>query len=41
MPTAASIAGAVYDGGGVRIRDLAITAEKVLGGLRATIESHS
>jgi xanthine dehydrogenase YagR molybdenum-binding subunit len=31
---AAAIANAVYDATGVRIRDLPITAEKVLRGLR-------
>jgi xanthine dehydrogenase molybdenum-binding subunit len=34
VPVAAAIANAVYDATGVRIRDLPITAEKVLRGLR-------
>ena len=34
IPTAAAIANAVYDAIGVRIRDLPITKEKVLAGLR-------
>ena len=34
VPVAAAIANAVYDATGVRIRDLPITAEKVLQGLQ-------
>jgi len=34
VPVAAAIANAVYDATGVRIRDLPITAEKVLRGLQ-------
>jgi xanthine dehydrogenase molybdenum-binding subunit len=36
VPVAAAIANAVYDAAGVRIRELPITAEKVLRGLRGT-----
>jgi xanthine dehydrogenase molybdenum-binding subunit len=35
VPTAPAIANAIYDAVGVRIRDLPITAEKVLAGLKA------
>ena len=34
VPVAAAIANAVYDATGVRIRELPITAEKVLAGIR-------
>jgi nicotinate dehydrogenase subunit B len=34
VPVAAVIANAVYDATGVRIRELPITAEKVLAGLK-------
>jgi CO/xanthine dehydrogenase Mo-binding subunit len=34
VPVAAAVANAVYDATGVRIRDLPITAEKVLRGLQ-------
>jgi xanthine dehydrogenase molybdenum-binding subunit len=36
VPVAAAIANAVYDATGVRVRELPITAEKVLRGLRGT-----
>jgi xanthine dehydrogenase molybdenum-binding subunit len=35
VPTAPAIANAIYDAVGVRIRDLPITAEKVLAALKA------
>jgi CO/xanthine dehydrogenase Mo-binding subunit len=35
VPTAAAIANAVHDAVGVRIKDLPITAERVLSGLKA------
>jgi CO/xanthine dehydrogenase Mo-binding subunit len=35
VPTAAAIANAVHDAVGVRIKDLPITAEKVLNALKA------
>jgi xanthine dehydrogenase molybdenum-binding subunit len=35
VPTAPAIANAIYDAVGVRIRDLPITPEKVLAGLKA------
>jgi len=35
VPTAAAIANAVHDAVGVRIKDLPITAEKVLSALKA------
>jgi len=38
VPVAAAIANAVYDATGVRIRELPITAEKVLTGIRQTKE---